>query len=70
MALTSSGVSIETVVHLAPGVPVRYEIDVVNQEVMLYFGAAEQYVLILTRDDLVQVMGLGAKAEAAFDQAG
>lgn len=70
MAFTSSGVSIESWVQLDPGVAVRHETDLLNQQVMLCFGARDEYVLILSRDNLAQVMALGAKAMVEFDQAG
>jgi len=68
MALNSSGVSIESWVQLAPGVAMRHETDVLNQQAMLIFGGGDEYVLILDRDNLAQVVDLASKALAELDQ--
>jgi hypothetical protein len=67
MALTSSGVSIESWVQLAPGVAMRHETDLLNQQAMLCFGARDEFALILDRDGLAQVVALATKALAELD---
>jgi hypothetical protein len=67
MALNPSGVSIESWVQLAPGVTMRHETDVLNQQTMLCFGPGDEYVLILDRENLRQVVALANKALAELD---
>lgn len=71
MALNSSGgVSIESWVELAQDVPVRYATDLLNRQAMLYFGAQDEYVLILGRENLRQVIELATRALSDLDAAG
>jgi hypothetical protein len=56
-----SRVSVESWVELARDVNVRYEVDTLNDEATLYFGNAD-YVLTLSRENLIQVLDLGSRA--------
>lgn len=70
MALNSSGVSIESWVQLSQGVPMRYEIDRLNQQAMLCFGAQDEYVLILDKENLRQMLTLAGQAMSDLDGQG
>jgi hypothetical protein len=68
-----SGVSVESWVEMTAWVPMRYEIDPSSDRTTLYFGQDDDYVLVLNRRNLAQVISLGAKAIAdlaATDPAG
>ncbi|TCO52422.1 hypothetical protein [Actinocrispum wychmicini] len=67
MALNSSGVSVESWVELGQDVTMRQETDLLNQQAMLYFGNADEYVLILGRENLRQVISLATKALSELD---
>ncbi|MET0133533.1 MAG: hypothetical protein ABW215_08055 [Kibdelosporangium sp.] len=62
--------SIESWVELAQDVPVRYATDLLNRQAMLYFGAQDEYVLILGRENLRQVIELATRALSDLDAAG
>jgi hypothetical protein len=62
-------VSIESWVELGQDVSTRHETDLLNQQTMLCFGSQDEYVLILSRDNLRQVIGLATKALSDLDQA-
>lgn len=67
MALNSSGVSVESWVELGQDVTMRHETDQLNQQAMLYFGNSDEYVLILGRENLRQVIALATKALSELD---
>jgi hypothetical protein len=66
-----SGVSVESWVEMTSEVPMHYETDACNNNATLYFGQDNDYVLVLNRDNLAQVISLGTQAidelEAASD---
>ena len=64
-----TGVQVDSWVDMARDVPMRYEIDKLNERATLYFGQDETYVLSLHRDDLAQVIDLGSQALNDLDQA-
>lgn len=51
-----------TWIEMKPTVTMRYEVDVENELATLYFGHNEQYVLTLGRENLDQLLNLGAAA--------
>jgi hypothetical protein len=69
MALNSSGVSVESWVELGQDVTMRHETDLLNQQAMLYFGNRDEYVLILNRENLRQMIALATKALSDLDAA-
>jgi len=62
-----SGVSVESWVEMTARVPMRYETDADNNNATLYFGQDNDYVLVLNRDNLAQVISLGAMAIAELE---
>ena len=63
-----SGISVESWVELDEHVPVSYEVDRLNNDVTLFFGASNEYVLKLNRKNLSQVLELGQRAAAELDR--
>ena len=57
----SSKVSVESFVDLASDVPVRHEIDQLNERITLFFGR-DELVLHLGHDTLATVVDAGAQA--------
>ncbi len=49
-------------IEMKPDVTMRYEVDRENEQATLYFGHREQYVITLGRDNLSQLIDLGAAA--------
>jgi hypothetical protein len=45
----------------------HYETDAENNNATLYFGQDNDYVLVLNRDNLAQVISLGARAIAELE---
>jgi hypothetical protein len=64
-----SGVSVESWVEMTSEVPMHYETDACNDQATLYFGQDNDYVLVLNRGNLAQVLSLGAQAIAALEAA-
>lgn len=64
-----TGVQVDSWVDMARDVPMRYEIDKLNERATLYFGQDENYVLCLHRDDLAQVIDLASRGLNDLDQA-
>jgi lipocalin len=62
-----SGVSVESWVEMTARVPMRYETDVENNNATLYFGQDNDYVLVLNRENLAQVISLGTRAIAELE---
>ena len=62
-----SGVSVESWVEMTAQVPMHYETDSVSDQATLYFGQDHDYVLILNRANLAQILSLGAKAIAELE---
>ena len=62
-----SGVSVESWVEMTTRVPMHYETDPHNDKATLYFGQNNDYVLVLNRKNLEQVISLGAKAMADLE---
>jgi len=50
-------------------VPVRYEVDELNDRITLYFGQDDDYVLVLGRENLGQLLDLGTEAKSKLDAA-
>lgn len=65
-----SGVSVESWVTLTSRVPMHYETDLANDQATLYFGQDNDYVLVLNRDNLAQMISLGTKAIADLETTG
>lgn len=59
-----TGVSVESWVDMTADVPMRYEADPHNGSATLFFGQKDDYVLVLNRDNLAQVIALGGMAIA------
>jgi hypothetical protein len=64
-----SGVCVDSWVEMTANVPMRYEINDLDERATLYFGQQENYVLTLGRDNLEQVVALAGRAIAALDTA-
>ena len=62
-----SGISVESWVEMKNQVPTRHEVDHLNDLAVLYFGAQDNYVLYLGRENLRSVIELGGKALAELD---
>lgn len=62
-----TGVSVESWVEMTSRVPMRYEIDKLNDQATLFFGQYNDYVLVLNRTNLAQVISLGAKAVSELE---
>jgi hypothetical protein len=62
-----SGVSIESWVEMTDRVPMHYETDAENNNATLYFGQDNDYVLVLNRENLAQVISLGTSAIAELE---
>lgn len=65
-----SGVSVESWVEMTARVPMHYETDPANNQATLYFGQDNDYVLVLNRDNLAQVISLGTKAITDLETTG
>lgn len=48
-------------------VPARYEVDGLNDLAILHFGEGNEYVMVLCRDNLHQLLTLGAEAMSKLD---
>ncbi|MGH7868931.1 MAG: hypothetical protein ACREP9_15170 [Candidatus Dormibacteraceae bacterium] len=57
-----SKICVESWMEMAREVPVRHEVDRLNEQATLYFGAHEDYVLTLGRKNLHQFVDLATKA--------
>lgn len=57
-----SGVSVDTWVEMTAQVPMHYETDPGSGHATLFFGQHNDYVLVLNRENLAQVVSLGAQA--------
>ncbi|MFR9730205.1 hypothetical protein ACL03H_13320 [Saccharopolyspora sp. MS10] len=57
----SSKVSVESFVDLAPGVPMRHEVDELNDRITLFFGR-DEFVLHLGHETLANVVEAGTRA--------
>jgi hypothetical protein len=64
-----SGISVESWVELDAQVPVSYEVDRLNNDATLFFGANNDFVLKLNRKNLGQLLELGQRAAADLDRA-
>jgi hypothetical protein len=64
-----SGVSVESWVEMTKQVPMHYETDADNDQATLFFGQHNNYVLVLNRANLAQVISLGAKAISELNAA-
>lgn len=62
-----SGVSVESWVEMTSRVPMHYETDSGNDNATLFFGQQNNYVLVLNRANLAQVISLGAQAIAELE---
>ncbi|MFC4856589.1 hypothetical protein [Actinophytocola glycyrrhizae] len=65
-----SGVSVESWVEMTARGPMHYETDRLNDKATLFFGQDDDYVLVLNRQNLAQVISLGAKAIADLETTG
>jgi hypothetical protein len=65
-----SGVSVESWVEMTAQVPMHYEADPESGRATLFFGQDNDYVLVLNRQNLAQVISLGAKAIADLETTG
>lgn len=65
-----SGVSVESWVEMAKEVPMHYEIDPSSDRTTLYFGQDDDYVLVLNRRNLAQMISLGSQAIAELEATG
>ena len=50
-------------IEMKPAVSMRYEVDRDNDLATLYFGHLQQYVITLGRENLNQLLDLGAAAK-------
>ncbi len=64
-----TGVSVESWVEMGKEVSTRYEVDQLNDQATLFFGAQDDYVLCLSRDTLCQVAKLAEQAHAELRDA-
>lgn len=62
-------VSQSTWIEMKPDVTMRYEIDQANECASLYFGHHDDYVITLSRDNLTQLLDLGAAARKELSEA-
>ncbi|HEX3779327.1 MAG TPA: hypothetical protein VHX38_06645 [Pseudonocardiaceae bacterium] len=62
-----SGISVESWVEMKRQVPARHEVDRFNELAMLFFGAQDNYVLYLGKENLRSVAELASKALAELD---
>jgi hypothetical protein len=63
-------VSVDTWVEMTSQVPMRYETDSGSEHATLIFGQHNDYVLVLNRENLAQIISLGTKAIADLEAAG
>jgi hypothetical protein len=49
-------------IEMKPDISMRYEVDHLNMSATLYFGHRDDYVITLSRDNLVQLLDLGTAA--------
>ena len=63
-----SGVSVESWVEMSAEVPMHYETDPENDRTTLYFGQDDDYVLVLNRKNLKQMVTLATQALAELDE--
>lgn len=63
-----SKISVESWVEMEDDVSVSHEIDRLNDNATLYFGRNE-YVMVLSRENLRQVIDLGTQALADLETA-
>ena len=62
-----SGVSVESWIEMTSTVPMEYETDPENNSATLLFGQGRDYVMVLHRDNLAQMVSLASKAIASLD---
>lgn len=62
-----SGVSVDTWVEMTAQVPMHYETDSGSGHATLFFGQHNDYVLVLNRENLAQIISLGTKAIADLE---
>jgi hypothetical protein len=67
MLYRQSGISVDTWIEMTKTVPMRYEINDVDQRATLYFGQHANYVLNVCRDNLEQMISLAGQAIAELD---
>jgi hypothetical protein len=59
-----------TWIEMRPDVTMRYEIDEANDSATLFFGHRDDYVMTLSRDNLTQLLDLGAAARKELSASG
>ncbi|MBP2325466.1 hypothetical protein JOF56_005851 [Kibdelosporangium banguiense] len=64
-----SHISVQSWVEMDHDVQVTYEIDSRSECATFFFGAHNDYVLTLNRQNLSQVLELGSRAAAELDSA-
>jgi hypothetical protein len=57
-----SGISVESCVEMEDDVPMRYEIDQLNDIVVLHCGQRSEYILTIGRANLAKLVSLGTEA--------
>lgn len=62
-------ISMGTWVEMASNVPMRYEVSNIDENATLYFGPDDDYVLVLGREILEQVVSLAGRAIAELNAA-
>jgi hypothetical protein len=53
-------------IEMKPDITMRYEVDPDNELATLYFGCRDDYVITLSRQNLNQLLDLGAEARQAL----
>lgn len=62
-----SGISVESFVEMCDDVPMRYEVDSCNDQVVLRCGRHSEYILVIGRENLANLIALGTKAIKELD---
>lgn len=62
-------ISMGTWVEMTSDVPMRYEVSEIDDNATLYFGPEDDYVLVLGRENLEQVVSLAGRAIAELNAA-
>jgi hypothetical protein len=57
-------------IEMKPDITMRYEVDHDNELATLYFGHRDDYVITLSRDNLTQLLDLGAAARQELSGSG
>lgn len=63
-------VSQSTWIEMRPDVTMRYEIDQANEYATLFFGHHDDYAMTLSRENLTQLLDLGAAARKDLSESG